>query len=205
MCRRVFTAYQEKMILWNTEQVKIFTYPLPHSLQKATLQKTGSLWTECPLVNGPWNIISHWNAVLCHNCSREGNLNVSDSKSQVNGPKIIVANSQWHLLLKCLCQYQFQWVLPLYQNNDKTNIEHCWGFCNKSFGPHRFLVSLFFNYYLERQTALWYYVSKQFHPDSKQRQKSNSWKNLKIIAQWWTLSESHLSRLYFGVFQPTMV
>ena len=142
------------MILWNTEQGKIFTYPLPHSLQKATLQKTGSLWTEGPLVNGPWNIISHWNAVLCHNCSREGNLNVSDSKSQVNGPKIIVANSQWHLFLKCLCQCQFQWVLPLYQNNDKTNIEHCWGFCNKGFGLHRFPASLFFNYYLKRQTAL---------------------------------------------------
>ena len=174
MCRRAFTAYQEKMILWNTEQGKIFTYPLPHSLQKATLQKTGSFWTEGPLVNGPWNIISHWNAVL--------------------------KSSQWHLLLKCLCQYQFQWVLPLYQNNYKTNIEHCWGFCNKGFGQHRFLVSIFFNYYLKRQTALWYYDSKQFHPDSKQRQKSNSWKNLKIIAQWWTLSESHLSRLYLGIF-----
>ena len=27
-------------------------------------------------------------------------------------------------------------------------------------------------------------------------------KNLSIVAQWWTLCESHLLRLYFGVFQP---
>ena len=30
-------------------------------------------------------------------------------------------------------------------------------------------------------------------------------KNLRILAQWWTLCESHLMRLYFGVFQPSVV
>ena len=30
-------------------------------------------------------------------------------------------------------------------------------------------------------------------------------KNLRIVAQWLTLSESHLLRLYFGVFQPSVV
>ena len=28
---------------------------------------------------------------------------------------------------------------------------------------------------------------------------------LRIVAQWWTFSESHLLRLYFGVFQPSVV
>ena len=30
-------------------------------------------------------------------------------------------------------------------------------------------------------------------------------KNLRIVAQWWTSSEGHLLRLYFGVFQPSLV
>ena len=30
-------------------------------------------------------------------------------------------------------------------------------------------------------------------------------KNLKIVAQWWPLRESHLLRLYTGVFQPSVV
>ena len=30
-------------------------------------------------------------------------------------------------------------------------------------------------------------------------------KNLRIVAQWWTLSESHLLRLNFVVFQPSVV
>ena len=30
-------------------------------------------------------------------------------------------------------------------------------------------------------------------------------KNLRIVAQWWTSSEGHLLRLYFGVFQPSVV
>ena len=30
-------------------------------------------------------------------------------------------------------------------------------------------------------------------------------KNLGIVAQWWTSSEGHLLRLYFGVFQPSVV
>ena len=29
-------------------------------------------------------------------------------------------------------------------------------------------------------------------------------KNLRIVAQWWTLSESRLFKLYFGVFQPSV-
>ena len=30
-------------------------------------------------------------------------------------------------------------------------------------------------------------------------------KNLSIVAQWWTLCESHLLRLYFSVFQPSVL
>ena len=30
-------------------------------------------------------------------------------------------------------------------------------------------------------------------------------KNLRIVAQWWTLSEGHLLRLYLGVLQPSVV
>ena len=30
-------------------------------------------------------------------------------------------------------------------------------------------------------------------------------KNRRIVAQWWTLCESHLLRLYFSVFQPSVV
>ena len=30
-------------------------------------------------------------------------------------------------------------------------------------------------------------------------------KNLRIVARWWTLSEGHLLRLSFGVFQPSVV
>ena len=29
--------------------------------------------------------------------------------------------------------------------------------------------------------------------------------NLRIVAHWWTLCESHLLRLYFGIFQPSVV
>ena len=29
--------------------------------------------------------------------------------------------------------------------------------------------------------------------------------NLRIVAHWWTLCKSHLLRLYFGVFQPSVV
>ena len=30
-------------------------------------------------------------------------------------------------------------------------------------------------------------------------------KNLRIVAHWWTLCESHLLRLYYGIFQPSVV
>ena len=29
-------------------------------------------------------------------------------------------------------------------------------------------------------------------------------KNPRIVAQWWTSSEGHLLRLYFGVFRPSV-
>ena len=30
-------------------------------------------------------------------------------------------------------------------------------------------------------------------------------RNLRIVAHWWTLCESHLLRLYYGIFQPSVV
>ena len=48
-------------------------------------------------------------------------------------------------------------------------------------------------------------IFKKHHCRHYHRKNQIVVKNLRIVAQWWTSSEGHLLRLYFGVFQPSVV
>ena len=63
-----------------------------------------------------------------------------------------------------------------------------------------FFVLLFLKF-LSR-SVLCFFISVDIHTTHCKNQIVG--RNLRIVAHWWTLWKSHLLRLYFGVFQPSV-